>query len=96
MSNLGQGYWDCRRVEGTQTRDAGEKDRKICRSLPTASFSPVFALRVAAELYDFDKFSMGSIGCLVDFWHIFPHLIYEFHPNISPALCTSPQPSSIC
>jgi len=95
MSSLGQGYWERRRVGDTHTRDTGKKE-KTCRSLPTASFSPVFALRVAAELYDFDKFSMGSIGCLVDFWHIFPHLIYEFHPNISPALCTSPQPSSIC
>ena len=28
MSNLGQGYWECRRKGGTHTRDTGEKDRK--------------------------------------------------------------------
>jgi hypothetical protein len=53
MSDLGQGYWERRRVGGTH-RDTGEKE-KICRSLPTASFSPVFALRVAGKLYDLDK-----------------------------------------
>ena len=51
MSSLGQGYWECQRVEGTHTRDKGEKDRKICRSIPAASSSPVFALSVAANLY---------------------------------------------
>jgi len=44
---MGQGYWYSRRVGGTHTRDTGEVDRKICCSLPAASFSPVFALRVA-------------------------------------------------
>ena len=29
--------------------------REICRSLPTASFNPIFALRVVAKLYDFDE-----------------------------------------
>ena len=32
---------------GTHTRDTGEKGRKSCRSIPAASFSPVFALGVA-------------------------------------------------
>ena len=27
MLDLGQGYWECRRVEGTHTRDTGEKDK---------------------------------------------------------------------
>ena len=53
MSNVGQGNWERRRVGGTHTRDTGEKI-KICRSLPTASFSLVLALRVAAKLYDFN------------------------------------------
>jgi len=72
MSNLGQGYWDCRRVEGTQTRDAGEKDRKICRSLPTASFSLVFVLRVAAKIYEFDKFKWGQSVAWLVFGIFFP------------------------
>ena len=46
MSNLGQGYWECRGMGGTHTRDTGVKD-KICRSIPAASFSPIFAPRVA-------------------------------------------------
>jgi len=42
MSNLGQGYWECRRVEGTHTRDKGGKDKSL--SLHTCSeFSPVFS-----------------------------------------------------
>ena len=32
---------------GTHTRDTGVKDRKICRSIPAASSSPVSSLRVA-------------------------------------------------
>ena len=51
MSNLGQGYSDCWQVESTHTRDVGEKDRKFCRSIPAASFSPVFPLSVAGDLY---------------------------------------------
>ena len=55
-------------TQGTQ----GEKI-KTCRSLPAASFiSPVFALRVAAKSYDFDKIELGSIGGLIDIWHVFP------------------------
>ena len=37
------------------TQGTGEKGRKSCFSIPAASFSPVFALRVAAKLYDFYK-----------------------------------------
>ena len=54
MSSLGQGYWECRRVEGTHTRDKGGKDRKRCRSIPALSF-PFFALSGAGKLYDLDK-----------------------------------------
>ena len=43
------GEWEAL-TQGTQG-----KERKICRSLPTASFNPIFALRVAAKLYDFDE-----------------------------------------
>jgi len=46
MLNSGQGYWECRRMGGTHTRDTGEKE-KICSSIPALSFSLVFALRVA-------------------------------------------------
>jgi len=42
MSNLGQGYWECLRVEGTHTRDKGEKI-KICHSIPASSLIPVFS-----------------------------------------------------
>jgi len=49
MSNLGQGYWECRRVEGTHTRDKVEKDSNFYRTIPATSFSPVFALRVAGN-----------------------------------------------
>ena len=28
MSDLGQGYWTCREVGGTHTKDTGGKDRK--------------------------------------------------------------------
>ena len=28
MSNLGQGYWECRRVEGTHTKTKGIKTEK--------------------------------------------------------------------
>jgi len=45
MPTLGQGYWDCRRVGGTHTRDNGGKDNN-CRSKPAASFSPFFVTRV--------------------------------------------------
>jgi len=48
--------------------------REICRSLPTASFNPVFALRVASKLFWLRQNLNGSIGGLVEFWHIFPHL----------------------
>jgi hypothetical protein len=46
MSNLGQGYWECRRVGGTHTRDTGEKMKKYS-SIPASSSSLLFALRVA-------------------------------------------------
>ena len=49
MSNLGQGYWERCEWEALTQGTQGKK-RNICRSLPTASFSPVFALRVAAKL----------------------------------------------
>ena len=55
MSILGQGYWERRRVEGTHTRDKGEKDIKICRSISASSLVPVFPLSVAGKLFDFDK-----------------------------------------
>ena len=29
MSNLGQGYWECRRVEGTHTKDTKKKEKKL-------------------------------------------------------------------
>ena len=35
MSGLGQGYWECWRVEGTHTRDTGEKT-KACHSILAA------------------------------------------------------------
>ena len=68
MSSLGQGYWERRRVGGTHTRDTGEKDRKICRSLPAASSSAVFAFSVAAKFYD----SAILVAWLI--WHISSHL----------------------
>jgi hypothetical protein len=40
---------------GTHTRDTGVKDRKICRSMPAVSFSPVFALRVAGLNIAYNK-----------------------------------------
>ena len=43
------GEWEAL-TQGTQG-----KKREICRSLPTANSSPVFALSVAAKLYDFEK-----------------------------------------
>ena len=52
MSNLGQGYWECRRVGDTHTRDTtGEKDK--CCFIPAASFSPFVALRVADKNKDY-------------------------------------------
>jgi hypothetical protein len=68
MPNLGQGYWECRRMGGTHTRDTGEKGRKSCRSKPAASFSPVFALRVAGLNINYSKFYMGPISGLVEIW----------------------------
>jgi hypothetical protein len=29
MSDFGQGYWECREVGGTHTRDAGEEDKDL-------------------------------------------------------------------
>ena len=53
------------RIRGRGTGIAGEwkaltqgaqgKKTKICRSIPAASFLPVFPLSVAAKLYNFDK-----------------------------------------
>ena len=95
-SASGYKHYKCRiimlqcRIRGRGTGKAGEwealtqgtqgKRRKICCSLPTASFSPVFALRVAAKLYDFTKIKMGSIGGLADF----------FPPNIGVSNCAFP------
>ena len=53
-SNLEQGYWKSRRVGGTHTRDTGEKDRLICRSIPAASFSP-FLLWVTVKHINYIK-----------------------------------------
>ena len=43
MSNLGQGYWELRRVGGTRTRDTGEKEKNpslltYCEFQPGFSF----------------------------------------------------------
>jgi len=37
MSNLGQGYWECWQVEGTHTRDTGEKEKNIAPNLQQVS-----------------------------------------------------------
>jgi len=72
LSNLGQGYRECRRVGGTHTRDKGGKDRKIFRSKTAASSSPVFALSVAANLYASDWIWMGPINglCWIAVWFL--------------------------
>ena len=64
MSILGQGYWECRQVGGTHTRDTGGKDRNICRSVPAASFNPVFITRVVGLDTGQNKIKMGSF-CLL-------------------------------
>ena len=33
MSNLGQGYWECRQVEGTHTRNKGKKEKSVASYL---------------------------------------------------------------
>jgi len=72
MSNLGQGYWERRRVGGTHTRDTGKKGRKKCCSLPTVSFSPDFALIVAAKYISWTKFKWGQSVAWLIFGIIFP------------------------
>jgi hypothetical protein len=68
MSNLGQGYWECRRVGGTQTRDKGEKERKHMSLHICGEFHPVFVLRVAGLNTGYYKIEMGPIRGLVGFW----------------------------
>ena len=68
---MGQGYWESRQVGGTHTRDTGEKGRKVCRSIPAASFSLVSALRVAGLNVAKYKIEIGPIGGLVEFWYKF-------------------------
>ena len=67
-SNLGQGYWESRRVGGTHTRDTGGKDIKICRSIPAVNFPPVLAPRVAVKNINYSIIYKGPIGGLVGFW----------------------------
>jgi hypothetical protein len=74
MSNLGQGYWERRRVGGRHSHKGHRGNREVCRSLPTASFIPVVPLSVEGKLYDLDKIQIGSISGLVDFWQIISHL----------------------
>jgi hypothetical protein len=69
-------------IWGRGTGNAGEwkaltqgtqgKRGKICRSIPAASFGPVFALRVAAKLYDFDKIKWGQSVAWLVFWLFLP------------------------
>ena len=60
------GEWEAL-TQGTQ----GIK-RKICRSLSTASFIPVFPLNVEGKLYDFDKIKWGQSVAWLIFGKIFP------------------------
>jgi hypothetical protein len=38
-------------MEGTHTRDKGEKDIKICRSIPASNFLPVFFITALLSIY---------------------------------------------
>jgi len=51
LSNLWQGFWECRRVGGTHTRDKGEKDRKLILSLYTCcEFQPDFSFQRCGQI----------------------------------------------
>jgi hypothetical protein len=78
MSNLGQGYWGCREVGGTHTRDIGEKDKKICRSTSAAIFSPVFVTRVAGLIQFSMKLKWGQLVAWLSFDAFICTVTYTF------------------
>ena len=49
MSNLGQGYWERRRVGGTHTRDTGEKERNLSL-LTYCEFKPGFCSQRCSQI----------------------------------------------
>jgi len=67
MSNSGQGYWECRRVGGTHTRDTGGKDGNLSPHKPALSLSLVFALSVADQSKEYNTIKR-LIGGLVGLW----------------------------
>jgi hypothetical protein len=60
MSNLGQGYWECQRVEGTHTRDKGEKEKilslHICSEFPRG-----FSSQGCGKIMTSTKFKWGQL-----------------------------------
>jgi hypothetical protein len=97
MSNLGQGYWECRQVEGTHTRDKGEKDRKVCSSIPAIGFSPVMLLALLPIYTHQIKFEWGQTMACVKSVVVFPECrstIYVLH--LRPQLLPSPNSHQIC
>jgi len=59
MSNLGQGYWKCRPVEGTHTRDKGEKEKFVAPHLLRVSARLLFA-ESWTKTKDIIKFKCGQ------------------------------------
>jgi len=53
-------------------KDKGDKDRKICRAIPAASFLPVFPLSVAAKYMTSTKFKWGQSVAWLIFGIFFP------------------------
>jgi len=64
-SNLGQGYWEIRRVGGTHIRDTGGKTYKSVAPLPAANFPPVFAPRVTDQNKIYIGANLCSITCSI-------------------------------
>ena len=81
MSNMGQGYWECRRVEGTHTRDKREKDKIL--SLHTCfEFNPGFSSQRCGQIIRFKSTLNGANrwpGLLLAYF--FPRDIGAFFPT---------------
>ena len=90
MSNLWQGYWECRRVEGTHTRDRGKRQKYVAPYLLQVS-SRFFLSALRPNYITSTKFKWGQLAAWLIFGIFFPPDIGALFPTLPSHSVHDPQ-----